>query len=134
MTETSGSCLCGKIRFKVTGTKQGFFLCHCSRCQKETGSAHASNMFFKGGSLDWLSGKDSVKTFRLEDTRFVKSFCLNCGSAVPTLSGDSILVPAGSLDMAVEGRPDAHIFWGSRSNWEDSLAHSPKFDAFPQKS
>jgi hypothetical protein len=48
MTQTvTGSCLCGAVSFEVSGAFDSFFLCHCSRCRKDTGSAHAANLFWR---------------------------------------------------------------------------------------
>jgi hypothetical protein len=41
----SGSCLCGEIRFEIEGEFERFYLCHCEYCRKDTGSAHAANLF-----------------------------------------------------------------------------------------
>ncbi|MCI3132528.1 GFA family protein [Phenylobacterium aquaticum] len=55
---TAGSCLCGGIAFEISGPFEAFFLCHCSRCRKDTGSAHAANLFSSTAKLTWLSGQD----------------------------------------------------------------------------
>ncbi|WP_316042302.1 hypothetical protein [Idiomarina sp. OT37-5b] len=39
MTTYSGSCLCGKVTFEVTGEFDRFYLCHCQHCQKDNGGA-----------------------------------------------------------------------------------------------
>ena len=41
----TGSCLCGEVQYQVVGNLGIFQYCHCSRCQKFTGSAHAANLF-----------------------------------------------------------------------------------------
>src|SRR6185503_422406 len=69
MTIHSGSCVCGAIRFEVEGTFEKFFLCHCGRCRKDTGSAHAANLFSSSAKIRWLSGQEKVKTFRVPGTR-----------------------------------------------------------------
>jgi hypothetical protein len=46
-----GSCLCGKIHYEVTGEFEQFFFCHCKSCRKDTGSAHAANLFVDGASV-----------------------------------------------------------------------------------
>ena len=128
----TGSCLCGAVTFEISGAFEGFFLCHCSRCRKGTGSAHASNMFSRTASLAWLSGKDKVRLYRVPDTRHQKSFCEQCGSALPRVEPDGVLVaPAGSLDGDVLVRPNAHIFFASRANWDDRLEDVPKVAALP---
>ena len=102
-----GSCLCGAVRFAVDGAFEQFFLCHCSRCRKDTGSAHAANLFSGTASLRWLSGADKVRTFTLPGIRYATSFCTACGSALPTVQADAVLlVPAGSLDTEVDLRPE----------------------------
>ena len=128
-----GSCLCGQVRFEVDGDFEHFFLCHCQYCQKETGSAHAANLFSSTAKLTWLSGQDIVTEFHLPSTRHVRSFCSVCGSAVPCRESDPdlLLVPAGSLDSPVNIRPNAHIFTASRANWDDELETVPSFDKLP---
>ncbi len=50
----TGSCLCGAVRFRIEGEFERFYLCHCSHCRKDTGSAHAAGQFLAvpAGSLD----------------------------------------------------------------------------------
>lgn len=130
----TGSCLCGNITFEIEGDFQHFFLCHCKRCQKDTGSAHGANLFSSSAKLNWLSGKDQVKTFKLKPTRHEKSFCPNCGSALPNvqMNGSLLVVPAGSLDTDVPNKPIGHIFIDSKANWDHELELVPKFDQLPQ--
>lgn len=129
----SGGCLCGKIRYEVTGSFESFFLCHCSHCRKGSGSSHAANLFSGSATLRWVAGETDVIVFNLPNTRHVRGFCRLCGSAVPTLQmdGGMLVVPAGSLDTDVPIRPQAHIFMGSRANWDEDLGDVPDFDAGP---
>lgn len=128
----AGSCLCGAVRYEFTGDFQGFFLCHCSRCRKGTGSAHAANLFSASTEIEWLAGEASIRTFRVEGTRHQRSFCVECGSAVPRLHPHGGLVaPAGSLDTPLSVRPTAHICLASKADWDDRLEDAPKFDGLP---
>ena len=128
-----GSCLCGEVQFEVAGDFESFFLCHCGRCQKDSGSAHAANLFSSTASITWLSGQGKIKTFRVPSTRHEKSFCSECGSALPGLqmNGTLLKVPAGSLDSAIATRPNAHIFVASGADWDTRLEDVPRFDALP---
>lgn len=132
-TRHHGACLCGAVRFEAEGDFERFFLCHCSYCRKDTGSAHAANLFSTSMKLTWLAGEDSVKTFGLEGTRHAKSFCAACGSALPrTHAGStSVIVPAGILESPVTLRPDAHIFVASRADWDRELESVPQIERFP---
>lgn len=128
-----GSCLCGKIQFEIKGSFESFFLCHCEHCQKDTGSAHAANLFSTTAKLQWNSGSENVKSFTLPGTRHTKSFCHECGSAVPTeqMSGQLLVVPAGSLDSDLAITPTAHIFCSNRATWDTALETVKKFEKFP---
>lgn len=128
-----GSCLCGAARFEVSGDFQSFFLCHCSRCRKDSGSAHGANLFSTEARLNWLSGEEKVRTFQLPETRHQRSFCADCGSALPGLQmgGALLVVPAGSLDSPLPMRPNAHINVASRADWDEHLEEIPRLDGLP---
>lgn len=130
----SGSCLCGQVRFEVRGAFDSFFLCHCGHCRKDSGSAHAANLFSSTASLEWLSGESEVTAFNLPATRHARSFCSICGSALPSrqAGGALLVVPAGSLDGAIGRRPDAHVFVASRADWDQRLESLPSFPGVPE--
>lgn len=128
-----GSCLCGAVQFEIEGGFESFFLCHCKFCQKDTGSAHAANLFSTTAKLKWVSGQENVKSFTLPETRHMKSFCHACGSAVPSeqMSGQLLVVPAGSLDSHFAMAPTAHIFCSSSAGWDILLETVKRFEKFP---
>lgn len=132
-TRTTGGCLCGVVTFRISGAFESFFLCHCSRCRKDSGSAHSANLFSTVARLEWLSGESNVRTFRLPGTRHAKSFCAECGSALPVFQQELglLVVPAGSLDHSVKMRPDAHVCHASRADWDNDLASIAKLDGLP---
>lgn len=133
MDHSVGSCLCGKVKYEVRGRFESFFLCHCKFCQKDSGSAHSANLFSTTSKLNWLSGEKLVNTFDLPNTRHVKSFCENCGSALPSIQneGSLLVVPAGSLDVPVNIRPSAHLFVASKAKWDEKLETLKSFEGLP---
>jgi hypothetical protein len=128
-----GSCLCGGVKYELLGDFQSFFLCHCSRCQKDTGSAHAANLFAKASTLTWLQGESDVQNYQHPNSMHAKSFCQKCGSALPTIaeSINSIVVPAGSLDSLISIEPTAQIFVSSCANWSRNLGNVPNYEELP---
>jgi hypothetical protein len=133
--EVTGSCLCNEVRFKVTGPYHRFALCHCSRCRKSTGSAHASNIFTDVDHLTWLSGESLVKRFRLPSAkRFSKAFCSMCGTPVPCVSRDGkrVVIPAGSLDSDPQIKPDVKIYCADTAPWYKQLESVEAFDGPPR--
>ncbi|MGC4029543.1 MAG: GFA family protein [Steroidobacteraceae bacterium] len=133
MSKHSGSCLCSAVAFEVEGDFESFYLCHCERCRKDSGSAHAANLFSSTASLTWLRGQEKATQFTLPSTRHSRTFCSICGSALPSLqmSGALLVVPAGSLDGEVPVRPTAHIFAASRANWDQDLETFPFVEKLP---
>src|SRR6185437_1276109 len=103
-----GSCLCGLITYEVQLPVSKFAHCHCSRCRKATGAAHASNVYVPAEQLLWRSGHDHIRRFDLASAlSFAKWFCDRCGSPVPRISrsGKTAVVPAGSLDDVPHDMP-----------------------------
>jgi hypothetical protein len=129
-----GSCLCGAVRYEVTGEAKRFYHCHCSRCRKATGTGHASNLFLQPGSLAWLSGEDQVRSFKVPQAkRFTNQFCATCGSRLPRQPKDSdiVVIPAGSLDVEAPMAPQARIFADSRAQWSCADGDLPVFPESP---
>lgn len=131
--QITGQCLCGTVRYRILGAFDGFYLCHCARCRKDSGSAHSANLFGSEARLVWDAGATNVSTFQLPGTRHAKSFCKTCGSALPLQQSGSnqLVVPAGSLDTPLGIRPNAHICFSARADWDNDLAALDKIDGLP---
>lgn len=115
-----GSCLCGGVQFEVTPPFSAFRYCHCSRCQKASGSAHAANAFAPAAQFAWRAGEALIKRYDLPNAqRFAVWFCTQCGSRVPhaVRARNDMLIPAGLLDTPPAQKPENSIFWGSRAAW-----------------
>ena len=130
-----GSCLCGEVTFEIEGDFEKFYLCHCERCRKDTGSAHAANLFTSTAKLRWLSGQEKAKTFNFRSEGHIKCFCTNCGSALPNIQMDGklLVVPAGSIDSNVGIKPQGHIYYANKANWDNELEKVPTFEELPNR-
>ena len=134
--DIQGGCLCGAVRFHLKGRVNGFYFCHCSRCQKRSGSAHGSNLFFSDGVLVWEQGEDVCSDYEHKGTRFGKRFCTICASPLPRVidvNNKLIQVPAGSLDGNDDFEPTAHLFIGDKKCWEDKLLQTKAFSSLPEQ-
>ncbi len=130
----SGGCLCGRVRYRVSGPFDCFHLCHCSQCRRSTGSAHAANIFTRPDRLEWLAGEDLVKRYTPDQPDVIsKCFCSHCGSLVPytSLKSGKLIIPAGSLDQSPGIDPDDNIFWRDRADWYDAGLAAPRVDQEP---
>ena len=139
MTETKaikGSCLCGAVGYEFNNPIGIFQYCHCERCRKFTGSAHAANLFVKPENFTWTQGEDSVGHYQLKDTKyFATAFCKHCGSSMPWTiqTGQTIVVPAGGLDDDPGIRPTQNIFCAYDAHWYIPAEALKKFDELPTK-
>jgi len=104
------------------------FLCHFTRCRKETGTLHGANAFFREATLAHERGEERLSRITLEGTREKRWFWKKtCGSPMPRQDADELIVlPAGSLDDGSALTPDAHIFHESRAEWADRAAEASR--------
>ncbi|MDD9825072.1 MAG: GFA family protein [Gammaproteobacteria bacterium] len=131
-----GSCLCGRVGYEITGNLGIFQYCHCSRCRKFTGSAHASNLFVSASQFRWLRGEAFVTRYEPDDAKyFATSFCKKCGSSLPWAAkiGSTTIVPAGTLDGDPGIRPGQNIFCASQATWYVSAGELKRYDGLPTK-
>jgi hypothetical protein len=129
-----GSCLCRSVTFEFKGSPSAFRYCHCSRCRKATGAAHAANIFVSQGQFTWSAGEALVNHYKVPDAKtYTVHFCTRCGSRVPHLirERNEFLVPAGLLDGDPVARPQHSIFWDSRAPWLIETPELPKFAERP---
>ena len=121
------------MQFKVIGDFESFYSCSCSYCRKDTGSAHAANLFSTSARLEWIKTETKIRVFQLPETNHAKAFCATCGSALPNLqmNGKLLVVPAGCLDSALNKRPDAHLFISSKAAWDEALEEIKRFERLP---
>lgn len=132
----SGSCLCGEVTYQFTEEIKVFQYCHCSRCQKFTGSAHASNIIIDPKHFQWLSGEDSVGRFEVKQAKhFATSFCKKCGSSLPWLaqSKKAFVIPAGTLNNTPQIKPQHNIYYADKAPWYEDVCTLTKYDELPVK-
>jgi hypothetical protein len=115
-----GSCLCGAVSYEIHPPYTAFRYCHCQRCRKASGSAHAANLVVPQSQFTWLTGDAGLRRFDLPGAkRFAVWFCPQCGTRTPhkMRDRDDYLVPAGTLDADPGAKPAVSIFWASRPAW-----------------
>jgi hypothetical protein len=134
MTELplTGGCLCGGVRFEVTEAPLWANYCHCTRCQRRTGSAASAQARIAPGSLRLLSGEELLGAFEPADG-FAKVFCTSCGSALWSRdpdTGEPAGVRMGAFDQDPGVRPSSRQFVDYAAAWEpipdDGLARFPE--------
>ena len=115
-----GGCLCGGVRFEVTEPLVSAGYCHCTRCQRRTGTAASASARIVPGSLHVVAGDELIKAYEPPDG-FAKLFCMACGSALwsrhPT-DPEVISIRLGAFDEDPGIRPSYRQFVAYASPWE----------------
>jgi len=125
-----GSCLCGGVAWEVTGKPSLMMNCHCSRCRRGRGAAHATNAFYKLDQFRWVRGEELTDSFKVPDAQFfTQHFCRVCGSPTPRVMEkfNRVLVPAGAFDADPGVQPTAHIFVAYKAPWFEITDDIPQF-------
>jgi hypothetical protein len=129
----TGGCLCGGVRFEVTEPLVSASYCHCTRCQRRTGTAASAQARVAPGSLRVTSGEELIRAYDPGDGGFLKLFCSQCGSALWSSSPEDpevMSVRLGAFDSDPGIRPSYRQFVAYASPWEplpdDGLTRHPE--------
>jgi len=126
----NGSCLCGKVKYQVSALESKMANCHCSMCRKFHGAAFATFGEAKVENFRWLSGEHHLKSYVAENGT-TRRFCENCGSSMTFSpandSGKFVEFSLGTLETALEAKPDAHIYVSFKAEWLDINDQLPRF-------
>jgi hypothetical protein len=128
----TGGCGCGRVRFEVSAPPLSAAYCHCTRCQRRTGTAASPNARVEPGSARVVAGEEELRSW-VPEGGLPKAFCAGCGSALFALSADDgsiVSVRLGAFDGDPGVRPSAHQFVAYAASWEqipeDGLPRHPE--------
>jgi hypothetical protein len=115
--------LCGGVRFEVTEPLVSASYCHCTRCQRRTGTAASAQGRIAPGSLRITSGEELVREF-LPPGGFAKVFCSACGSQLWSRHPEDASVISIRLGV-VDGDP------GIRPSYRQFVAYAVPWEPIP---
>ena len=129
MAKLDGSCLCGKITYSCDTEPVATAVCHCTDCQKQTGTSFSIIVGVPSDALH-VEG-DSLASFTTVGTdtqqEVARKFCRECGSpivsvadAMPGLS----FIKAGTLNDTSWLDPQMHVWSGSAQPWFPLDSHA----------
>lgn len=128
----TGGCGCGAVRFEIDAALVGAAYCHCTRCQRRTGTAAQASARVQPGSVTVVAGEDQLRAWAPGDG-FEKVFCGSCGSAVFGRDPDDgavSVVRLGAIDGDPGVRPQARQYVAYAAPWEpipdDGLPRFPE--------
>ena len=114
----TGECLCGDIRYKVTGPLVDPLSCHCSRCRKAFSAQCSSYARVVAKNFQWLSGEEKLVSYSGKYGLGLL-FCSSCGSTLcGTVDGAVHGVALGCLNEEPELEEIHHLYVDSKTSWE----------------
>lgn len=129
----TGGCLCGGVRFELTEPPHGAAYCHCTRCQRRTGTAVSASAFIDGHALRLLSGEELLRGWRHPDGGWEKLFCSRCGAHIASRDPEHperMGIRMGAFDTDPGVRPSARQYVAYAASWEpipdDGLPRYPE--------
>lgn len=129
-----GGCLCGAVRYRANGEPLRAGACHCTFCQRRTGSAFGLSVYFKDEQVTILRGATKTYEHRSDETGrwFKLEFCPDCGTtvmwtleALPGARG----IAGGTFDDPRSLPIKRHIWMRSAHTW---MAPPADAEVFPE--
>ena len=122
-----GSCLCGRVRYRVEGSVGNMSSCHCTDCRKNSGAAFVTYVEAPKRAFAYVKGADLIQTHQAESGT-KRAFCRTCGSTLACYvdSDELIEITAATLDTPIELLPEYHIYVRSKVSWFDIQDGKPQ--------
>src|SRR5690606_15646146 len=124
-----GGCLCGAVRYRLSGPVDTVDLCHCRMCQRATGAPVTAWATGPVHGFAWTRGSPRVRRSSGIGRRW---FCGDCGTALAfeeTGPHPSLGITIASLDAPAALRPRQHAWIGSRIPWLPIDETLPAYEA-----
>jgi hypothetical protein len=135
MTQHEGGCLCGQVRYVLKGEPAGVGLCHCTHCQKLSGSAFSMAAIARKEAVE-IRGE--LRTY--EDTGdsgevVFRRFCPACGSQIiseAAIIPEITVIKAGTFDDTRWLQPTFNGFCDSAQGWVEMPRSMQNFHRLPE--
>ncbi len=136
----TGGCLCGAVHYEITGPPLVTYTCHCTVCQRLTGSAFSSAVVVAAGACRFAGSGETRSFERPADSgrTVIRWACAACGAwvcngAKPGTAPPSgfVAVRAGTLDDTSWLRPTAHFWTRSAQSWITLPEDDTRFETQP---
>ncbi|RUM02775.1 GFA family protein [Rhizobium chutanense] len=127
----TGGCHCGAIRYQAEIDPERVTICHCTDCQRLTGSAYRITTPARPGCFTLTSGTPKAYTKYGDSGGLSRQFfCPNCGSPLYRTDGEggAIGIRVGSIDQRRELTPRKQIWCRSALTGVENIEHLPRFE------
>lgn len=129
-----GQCFCGAVRYRMRGQPMFVYCCHCTDCQKQTGSAYVINAQIETERIDLIAGEPVAASMTTESGYPHDIFrCQTCLTAVWSDYGRRgwlRFIRIVTLDRPGDFPPAAHIYTRSKLPWVSLDDGVPAFEEY----
>jgi hypothetical protein len=125
----SGGCLCGRVRYQITGPRRNIINCHCQNCRRTHGHYSAYTSVEKG-SLKLIS-EESLKWYHDQSPNTYRGFCGDCGASLFWDARDGnnkMAVSAGTLDSGHGLKTIGHVYMREAGDYYEIADNLPQFE------
>ncbi len=113
-----GGCQCRSVRYRLEGEPLGLAVCHCTECQRQSGSAFGMSLAVPISAFRLLSGELKTFTTVCDSGRKKEcAFCPSCGTRIYHQGPAAMSIKAGTLDDTSRLEPAAHYWTKRRQPW-----------------
>lgn len=125
-----GGCTCGYVRYRLLARPLFVHACHCTWCQRESGSAFAVNVLIETSNIELESGQvNEIKVPSPSGKGQTFARCSKCQTALWSHYGGSgrkiAFARGGTLDEPGRAAPDIHIYTESKQSYVSLPRHIP---------
>ncbi len=128
----TGRCMCGAIEYRLNDEPVTYYACHCTDCQKRSGSSFGLSMWVKRASLELTKGEVALQVLAGPDgSPRHQRICANCGVRLwsePARFPELAVLRPGTLDDAKRFTPVAHIWTRSQLPWVQIPPGAPSYE------
>lgn len=124
MQDARGGCLCGAVRYRVSGPLRPIIACHCRQCRKTSGHHVAATSAARAqveiaGEVTWYGSSSTAR----------RGFCGTCGSNLfwEKIGTERLSIFAGALEVPTGLGIDRHIFVADKGDYYDIPGAAPQF-------
>jgi len=132
----AGGCICGAVRYEVSGEPFSVAHCHCHSCRQHTG---APVVTLAGYLKEQVHFSGAERSLYASSPGALRGYCSRCGSPLTWEGDGGDLGPIVELHLSTFDEPEglvptAHAFYPERLPWFNIADDLPRYEGFAEAS
>ncbi len=134
MSEISGRCLCGSVKYSTSAEPLRMAQCHCKDCQRASGTGHMSLAFFKAEDVSITGQYKEYSSKADSGNENIRAFCEDCGARLfgrNSARAGLMAIAVGTADDNSWFKPQAIVYDKDKPHWDQMDSELPTFESMP---